>query len=89
MTVCWRNRPNAPSRAVAHRRNVGPRKHALRFVGVGEAHRAPHRQRLNDVHHVFVMHLDIAGERQRLVKHGGAGTSARNDEKCLCLNAHG
>ncbi len=48
------------------------------------------RQRLDDVHHVFMVHLDIAySQGQRLVKHGGAGAATRNDEKCLGLSAHG
>ena len=54
-----------------------------RFVGVDQAQIAAHRQRLDDLHHVFVMHLDAGSARQRLVQHGGAGTAARDDEERL------
>ena len=43
--------------AVADRRGMGLAQNALRFGRIRPAHVALHGQRLDDVHHVFVMHF--------------------------------
>jgi hypothetical protein len=53
----------------------------VNFRLVRPAHVASDSQRLDDMHHVFVVHLDIAGRGKHLLQHGRAGAAARNDEE--------
>lgn len=74
--------------AVARGRGVGPPQNIYGVFRGSPAHIAPDRQRLDEMHHVFVMHFDIVRGRKNLLQHRRAGTAAGNDEESSRAYAH-
>ena len=88
-TACWTNRPNEPLRCNGPRPHACREQHTARIARARKAQITAHRQRLDDIDGIFVLHVDIARGGQCFLQHCRARASAGNHEESLGFSAHG